>query len=170
MLHRLMGAAAVGTVLAAALVPTADAAKPAPNSKGVFTVPAGQTLTLSNATIAGCDPLTYGYKVTGSGKVAVGNNGAGDCGSDAAPDATVGPFDHNVKVKVYLLDSASPKYYFYSNNKLHAAQTGSNPYGIGICDSYFGSSSPKQPCEDGAPPDPQSSNLTVTLTIGTPTT
>jgi hypothetical protein len=78
-------------------------------------IPAGQTVSLTNATLSACDPLTYGYQVNDGALVPVGSM-TGVCGTQAVNDVTIGPFAHRSVLRIYVLDQSASSCSGYPTN------------------------------------------------------
>jgi hypothetical protein len=151
---------AVGCIAASslAILPAVASA----DTTGWFKLPAGDTFTLSNTYLWGCDPDSYAYKFGNQPRVALGDNSASLCDQLFEPDVTVGPFATARRFRLVLVDSATtPSDKFRSTNGNHTTITGTtDDWQIQIGDSDFGA----------APPSVvyHGHNLSTTLTISAP--
>jgi FecR protein len=114
-------------------------------------VPAGRTATFTGARFDACDVLSYGYEldldpVT---SVTLGSKAQG-CANVAVPNQTIGPFDHAVLIRVFLLDTGWPSLSavcgdtFFSDGN-HALVTGSGPWRVDLMDSGVCTSATNDP-------------------------
>lgn len=130
---------------------------------GEFLLPAGETATLSDTVFArACNRLTYGYALDNGSTTVVGSKPPG-CSTISQPDATIGPFETAVIVRLFLTDNTCSQTYYSDGN--HALTSGSNPYEVdimdagGFCEAPEGT--PRSPADFGG-----LGNLSTTLTIG----
>jgi hypothetical protein len=132
------------------------------NTTGWFKLPAGDTFTLSNTYLWGCDPDAYAYKLGHQPRVTLGDNSASLCDQLFEPDVTVGPFPAARRFRLVLVDSATtPSDTFRSTNGNHTTITGTtDDWQIQIGGSDFGAAPPTVPHHDH--------NFSTTLTIGAP--
>jgi hypothetical protein len=132
-------------------------------------IPAGQTVSLTNATFNACDPLTYGYQVNDGALVPVGSKN-GVCGTQAVNDVTIGPFARRSVLRIYILDQSAsacsgyPTNYTYFSDGFHGLVTGTDPWQVDITDSGIGCSSPADQLR--LPDAPGQGNLNVTVVTG----
>lgn len=104
-------------------------------------VPAGQTVSLTNATLSACDALTYGYQVNDGPLVAVGSK-IYSCSIQPVSDVTIGPFAQQSVLRIYLLDQSAaycegyPTSYTFFSDGLHGLVTGKGPWQVDIMDTY----------------------------------
>lgn len=95
-------------------------------SDGVFTVPAGCTVTFDNPTLSACNSLTWGYALDGA-LTDVNTNPAG-CDSQTYSDHTIGPFGSDVTLRVFLRDNTCGATYFSDGTPVdHATVAGTDP-------------------------------------------
>lgn len=141
----------------------------APAVSGVFTIPAGEVATISNArwNLGPCDALAYGYQLSTGTTVTLANKAGGTCANANLADVTIGPFTQSVTMRIFLNDTGDPAagascdYTFFSDGP-HALVTGSDPWQIDIRDSAFCT---KSPTTAFPPTAPGEGNLDLTLTI-----
>lgn len=132
-------------------------------------IPAGKTVSLTNATLNACDPLTYGYQVNDGALVPVGSK-TSFCGTQPVGDVTIGPFAQRSVLRIYVLDKSAiscsdyPSNYTYFSDGLHGLVTGKDPWQVDITDSGIGCSSPAD--EIRLPDAPGQGNLNVTVVTG----
>lgn len=113
-----------------------------PMVPGVWVIPPGHVLNLSNAHLVGnpCDTLVYGYELDGA-QVALGSATAcGGLNAGSSTGAVIGPFQIPAKVRLFLTDfgfSGRPCNFTYYSDGPHARIAGQNPYTVGIRDSAF---------------------------------
>jgi hypothetical protein len=130
---------------------------------GQFLVPAGQTATLSDTVLArACNSVTYGYALDDGSTTALASKPYG-CSTLSQPDATIGPFDTAVILRLFLGDHTCNQTFYSDGN--HALVSGSNPYDVdimdagGFCEAPEGT--PRSPADFGG-----LGNLSTTVTIG----
>jgi hypothetical protein len=130
---------------------------------GEFLIPAGQLATLSDtAFMRACNSLTYGYSLNDGSTTVLASKPTG-CSTAAQPNATVGPFETAVILRIFLTDNTCNQTYYSNGN--HALVTGSGPYDVdimdagGYCEAPEGT--PRSPADFGGV-----GNLTTTVTIG----
>lgn len=123
-------------------------------------IPPGSQAKITNVKFSSCNSLTYGYQIDGGAKTELAST-PGQCGGEvSAPDATIGPFEVEKKLTLYLTDN-SCEFTFYSNGSEHTAVSGSDPYLVQLWDGGFGCE-----YEPGAEdPDGPPGNLEATVTI-----
>jgi hypothetical protein len=129
----------IAAALLAVLPATATAKSPGP-----FTLPAGDTFTLSSTYLWGCDPDSYGYRIGRQPRVILGTNAGSLCQQDFQPPVTVGPFTSTHTFRLLLIDgSTTPADTFFSTNGNHTAITGpKDNWQVQIGDSNFGAAPP----------------------------
>jgi hypothetical protein len=112
-------------------------------SSGSFKLPAGDTFTLNQPTLNGCDDLSYGYKVGTQPIVTLGEKPEG-CDAIVFDDTTVGPFARTLMFRVFLQDSfTTPPYVFWSTNRKHTKVSGTRgDWFIQTGDGDFGAAPP----------------------------
>jgi hypothetical protein len=98
-------------------------------------IPAGETATLYNVFHCVGDSGSYGYQLNLGANVLVYADG--NCGG-SLPGTTVGPFPTATLLRIWLTDTAcGPGDWTYYSDGNHALVTGSNPWQVGIADSFF---------------------------------
>jgi hypothetical protein len=142
----------------------ASAASAVPATPGVFVIPAGYTATLSGGTFCADDSLTYGYTLNGGSLQPLASGGNGEqCGTAAG--GTVGPFNTQRTVRVYLTDNYCALTYYSDGTGAgdHSLVTpeGTNTWGVSITDCGIGgdTTDTRIPSANG------DGNLNVTVTI-----
>jgi hypothetical protein len=167
MMGRFVRALIVGCVLFGGMAGSASRALAT-----TMTIPAGYEAVISNTSLGGCSPNTYGYQI-GAGGIAVelGSKPAG-CVDLAQPDVTAGPVDSPQMIRLYLQDSACEEIYYSDgtpyNHALVVQVPGANlTYKVAIGDG--GPDAGTNPCPyktvDRPPTDVTQAQLTATVTI-----
>jgi len=132
-------------------------------------VPAGRVATLSNAhwNLTPCDALTYGYQLNMGANVPLASKPGGACFDAAVAGAVIGPFPTASLLRIFLTDTGDPAVpvacndTFYSDGS-HALVTGTNPWIVGIRDSFFCTLGPADPFP---PAGVGLGNIDVTVTV-----
>jgi hypothetical protein len=96
-------------------------------------VPAGKTMTFHNTFVNACDPLSWGYQVSGGASVSVGSKPSCAVDPNGAiwpQDVTVGPFAATSQVRIFLADLACGDVFYSDGN--HALVTPVSPTAVHV--------------------------------------
>jgi hypothetical protein len=95
-------------------------------SGGIFTVPAGCSVTFDDPTLSACNDLTWGYQLDGVSTDV--NNKPGGCDTQTYADLTIGPFESDRTLRVFLRDNSCEATYFSDGTPVdHATVAGTDP-------------------------------------------